>query len=190
MGKKAAPVRAMSKGGIAEALASGCELKKSVCSKALDVLASVATQEVKKTGKFTQQECMETSKFCDTWREFQESAENIWGNKLFRIVGGRKQKKQSKKAYNVLYKKCHWDNVNCRNQGNNCVCNLNIKKYFNNAKKWTSKDIDNWVDASADKVTTFTPSVDETTVTTTGGTNNDVISTTTAADGTDGTTTV
>merc|ERR1711941_161591 len=48
-----APVSAMSKGGIAEALASGCELKKSVCSKALDVLASVATQEVKKTGKFT-----------------------------------------------------------------------------------------------------------------------------------------
>merc|ERR1739845_335308 len=47
-----APVRAMSKGGIAEALASGCELKKSVCSKALDVLASVATQEVKKTGVF------------------------------------------------------------------------------------------------------------------------------------------
>merc|ERR1712032_1027922 len=52
MGKKA-PVRAMSKGGIAKALASGCELKKSVCSKALDVLACVATQEVKKTGKFT-----------------------------------------------------------------------------------------------------------------------------------------
>jgi len=50
---KKAPVRAMSKGGIAEALASGCEIKKSVCSKALDVLASVATQEVKKTGKFT-----------------------------------------------------------------------------------------------------------------------------------------
>merc|ERR1712170_113190 len=50
---KKAPVRAMGKGGIAEALASGCELKKSVCSKALDVLASVATQEVKKTGKFT-----------------------------------------------------------------------------------------------------------------------------------------
>merc|ERR1711976_125873 len=51
--KKAAPVRAMSKGGIAEALAAGCELKKSVCSKALDVLTTVATQEVKKTGKFT-----------------------------------------------------------------------------------------------------------------------------------------
>merc|ERR1711879_314889 len=50
---KKAPVRAMSKGGIAEALASGCELKKSVCSKALAVLATVATEEVKKTGKFT-----------------------------------------------------------------------------------------------------------------------------------------
>merc|ERR1719453_2125868 len=43
----------MSKGGIAEALASGCELKKSLCAKALDVLTTVATQEVKKTGKFT-----------------------------------------------------------------------------------------------------------------------------------------
>merc|ERR1712039_1109550 len=52
MGKKAA-AKAMSKGAIADALATGCELKKSVTSKVLEVLASVATQEVKKTGKFT-----------------------------------------------------------------------------------------------------------------------------------------
>merc|ERR1712179_830244 len=52
MGAKAV-VRAMSKGGIAEALASGCEVKKSVASKLLDTLASVATAEVKKTGVFT-----------------------------------------------------------------------------------------------------------------------------------------
>merc|ERR1712060_1038930 len=45
--------KAMSKGAIADALATSCELKKSVTSKVLDVLASVATQEVKKTGKFT-----------------------------------------------------------------------------------------------------------------------------------------
>merc|ERR1739845_194915 len=44
--------RAMTKGGIAEALATGCELKKAVCSKLLDTLATVATQEVKKTGVF------------------------------------------------------------------------------------------------------------------------------------------
>jgi len=51
--KKAAAARAMSKGGIAEALASGCELKKAVASKVLDTLASIATAEVKKTGVFT-----------------------------------------------------------------------------------------------------------------------------------------
>merc|ERR1712217_776636 len=51
--KKKAAVKAMSKGAIADALATGCELKKSVASKALEVLASVVTQEVKKTGKFT-----------------------------------------------------------------------------------------------------------------------------------------
>merc|ERR1712061_596609 len=51
--KAKAVVRAMSKGGIAEALASGCEVKKSVASKLLDTLASVATAEVKKTGVFT-----------------------------------------------------------------------------------------------------------------------------------------
>ena len=51
--KAKAAVRAMSKGGIAEALANGCEVKKSVASKLLDTLASVATAEVKKTGVFT-----------------------------------------------------------------------------------------------------------------------------------------
>merc|ERR1719325_495205 len=48
-----AAAKAMSKGAIAEALATGCELKKSVAAKVLDTLASVATQEVKKTGVFT-----------------------------------------------------------------------------------------------------------------------------------------
>merc|ERR1711862_452810 len=48
-----AAVRPMSKGGIAEALATACEMKKTVASKALDELARVATQEVKKTGVFT-----------------------------------------------------------------------------------------------------------------------------------------
>merc|ERR1712176_1663429 len=51
MGKAA--VKAMSKGGIADALVTGCELKKSVTSKVLEVLAEVATKEVKGTGKFT-----------------------------------------------------------------------------------------------------------------------------------------
>merc|ERR1712113_1260655 len=52
MGMKA-PVKAMSKGALADALATECELKKTVCSKLLDTLAGVATKEVKKTGVFT-----------------------------------------------------------------------------------------------------------------------------------------
>merc|ERR1712050_639924 len=48
MGKKA-----MSKGAITEALATQCELKKSVCAKLLGSLAEVATGEVQKTGVFT-----------------------------------------------------------------------------------------------------------------------------------------
>merc|ERR1712226_1255351 len=48
-----AGARAMTKGGIADALASSCELKKAVCSKLLETLASVATTEVKKTGVFS-----------------------------------------------------------------------------------------------------------------------------------------
>merc|ERR1712203_330426 len=51
--KAKAAVRAMSKGGIAEALATACEVKKTIVSKCLDELARVATQEAKKTGVFT-----------------------------------------------------------------------------------------------------------------------------------------
>merc|ERR1712119_43467 len=47
------PVKAMSKGALADALATQCELKKAVCSKVLDTLAGVATKEVKKTGVFS-----------------------------------------------------------------------------------------------------------------------------------------
>merc|ERR1712087_957492 len=50
--KAKAAVKAMSKGGIAEALGAACEVKKTVASKFLDELARVATQEVKKTGVF------------------------------------------------------------------------------------------------------------------------------------------
>merc|ERR1712083_38919 len=50
--KKVTTSKAMTKGAIAEAIAASCELKKSVCAKALNVLAEVATQEVKKTGVF------------------------------------------------------------------------------------------------------------------------------------------
>merc|ERR1711998_138132 len=49
MKKKA--VRALPKGGIADALAAATSLKKSECSKVLDALAEVATTEVGK-GKF------------------------------------------------------------------------------------------------------------------------------------------
>merc|ERR1712170_313063 len=42
----------MTKMAIAEALATSCELKKSVCSKVIDSLAEIATKEVGKTGLF------------------------------------------------------------------------------------------------------------------------------------------
>merc|ERR1719343_496803 len=44
--------RSMSKGAIADALATSCELKKSVCAKAINSLAELATKEVAKTGIF------------------------------------------------------------------------------------------------------------------------------------------
>merc|ERR1712045_55281 len=47
-----APVRAMSKGALADALATKCELKKAVASKMLEALAGIATAEVKKAGVF------------------------------------------------------------------------------------------------------------------------------------------
>merc|ERR1711866_28101 len=43
----------MTKGAIAEALATSCELKKSACSKFIDSLAEIATKEVGKTGVFS-----------------------------------------------------------------------------------------------------------------------------------------
>ena len=50
--KAAAKKTAMTKGGLADALASAAELKKSQVTKVLDGLAAVAGAEVKKTGKF------------------------------------------------------------------------------------------------------------------------------------------
>merc|ERR1712084_160392 len=43
----------MTKGAIADALATSCELKKTVCSKFIDSLAEIATKEVGKTGLFS-----------------------------------------------------------------------------------------------------------------------------------------
>merc|ERR1712113_1241202 len=45
--------KVLSKGGLAEAIATETELKKRDCVKVLDSLASVATQQVKKAGKVT-----------------------------------------------------------------------------------------------------------------------------------------
>merc|ERR1712061_920641 len=55
MGKKAtkAGAKALSKGGIADALAAACGLKKAQAAKALDTLAEIATANVKKSGVFT-----------------------------------------------------------------------------------------------------------------------------------------
>merc|ERR1711871_1799491 len=45
-------VKSMTKGAIAEALAAESGLKKSECTKIMDVLADVATKQVKSAGKF------------------------------------------------------------------------------------------------------------------------------------------
>ena len=45
--------KAMTKGALADAVATKCELKKSVASKVINELAEIATAEVKKAGVFT-----------------------------------------------------------------------------------------------------------------------------------------
>merc|ERR1711971_18951 len=48
-----ATAKAMTKGALAEALATECELKKGVCAKLIGSLAEIATKEVVKSGIFT-----------------------------------------------------------------------------------------------------------------------------------------
>merc|ERR1711879_879787 len=48
-----ATAKAMSKGALADALATECELKKGVCAKLIGSLAEIATKEVVKSGIFT-----------------------------------------------------------------------------------------------------------------------------------------
>merc|ERR1719272_597600 len=43
---------ALSKGGIADALASACEMKKAECAKIVDALAEMGAAQVKSAGKF------------------------------------------------------------------------------------------------------------------------------------------
>merc|ERR1712085_135301 len=43
---------ALSKGGVADALATAMEMKKSACSKIIDALAEIGTAQVKSAGKF------------------------------------------------------------------------------------------------------------------------------------------
>merc|ERR1719166_109888 len=45
--------KALSKGGLAEAIATATELKKKDCTKVLDSLAAVTTKQVKSAGKVT-----------------------------------------------------------------------------------------------------------------------------------------
>merc|ERR1719436_1603515 len=49
---KKSGAKPMTKGGLAEALAAETELKRSDCMKVINSLAGVATQQVKKVGKF------------------------------------------------------------------------------------------------------------------------------------------
>merc|ERR1712127_460212 len=53
MGGKKAPVRAMPKGKMAEAVAALTELKRKDCMKVINSLTEVATKEVKRVGKFS-----------------------------------------------------------------------------------------------------------------------------------------
>merc|ERR1719488_163063 len=50
--KPRAAGKALSKGGIAEALAAASEVKKSDCSKIVDALAEMGAKQVKSVGKF------------------------------------------------------------------------------------------------------------------------------------------
>merc|ERR1712118_634818 len=50
---KAKSVKVLTKGGVAESLASATNLKKAECSKVLNHLAEIGTKELKKNGKFT-----------------------------------------------------------------------------------------------------------------------------------------
>ena len=50
---KTSGAKAMTKGGLGEALASATELKKSDCIKVIDSLAGIAAKELKKAGKLT-----------------------------------------------------------------------------------------------------------------------------------------
>merc|ERR1712184_33785 len=53
--KKAKPRtagKALGKGGIADSLASTCEMKKSECSKIIDALAGLGATQMKSAGKF------------------------------------------------------------------------------------------------------------------------------------------
>merc|ERR1711979_77290 len=50
--KAKAGVKAMTKTGLAEALAGATEIKKSECGKIVESLAGIATEQVKKVGKF------------------------------------------------------------------------------------------------------------------------------------------
>merc|ERR550514_400330 len=47
-----APGKALAKGGIADALATACELKKAECSKIIGALAEMGAAQVKSAGKF------------------------------------------------------------------------------------------------------------------------------------------
>ena len=50
---KKSGAKAMTKGGLGEALASATELKKRDCIKVIDSLGGIAAKELKKTGKLT-----------------------------------------------------------------------------------------------------------------------------------------
>merc|ERR1711933_506126 len=52
MGAMKAGAKPMSKGALLQALSDGTEIKKALCSKATDLLAQIATQQLKSAGKF------------------------------------------------------------------------------------------------------------------------------------------
>merc|ERR1712170_310070 len=73
------------------------------------------------------------------YEDFAERAENVYGKAIFGEVSSwrftRKKNKPNQStvaAFQKLYKKCHFDNPDCRKQGKQCECFQNMLYYLQN----------------------------------------------------------
>jgi hypothetical protein len=72
-----------------------------------------------------------TAYVCDTFEEFQEGAENVYGKPLIR------RDDRVKEAYQNLYLQCHNENQFCVTQKKNCKCNKWLKAWLEDPSKET-----------------------------------------------------